>query len=93
MNKKEFIEFLNEKCKLNEWGWHWERTFMNSDHNWSLRKSGVDCVEDDIDLSVDGVVKVTYSKDLYGPLFGKPYSKTDTMTYDEFVEIHDKTLR
>ena len=90
MNKKEFIEFLNEKCKLNDNGWHWERTYSNSDDDWSYRKQSVDCVEDDMDLATEGMVKITYGKDLYAPLFGKPFSKNITMTYDEFVESYKK---
>lgn len=88
MNKKEFIEFLDEQCKLNEWDWHWERTYSNSDDDWSLRKAGVDCYEDYLTLREDELVKLT--RNGTGNYLE---SKSYIITYDQFVENYDKTLR
>jgi len=89
MNKEEFIEFLKTKQEeasgLNP---SWCKIATNSDDYWKLNKPAVDWLEDDMDLSEDGIVKITYAKSLYG---GKP--KTFETSYDDFKDNYEKTIR
>lgn len=66
----------------------WCKVATNSDDFWSLYKPGVDWLEDDMNLSVDGVVKITFNKSLCG----KDTSKIFETTYEDFVANYDKTV-
>jgi|JFJP01.1.fsa_nt_gi hypothetical protein len=87
MNKSDFILFLikmsseNINC--------WRKTYENSDDYWHLYKPFVDWLEDDMDLTKDGVVKITYNKSLYDNESAKIFETT----YDDFVKNYNKTIR
>ena len=86
MIKSEFIDFLENQEKSTMTCWC--KIYTNSDDYWKLYKPAVDCVEDDMDLTTEGIVKITYNKQLYTNTF-----ETFETTYDDFVKNYSKTIR
>ena len=82
MTKEEFIKILEQKESESNFTPHFGRAYTNSDDYWNWYMPGVDCLEDDIDLSVDGQVKFTYNKSLYD----NESSKQMICSYEEFME-------
>jgi len=87
MTKQELIDFLKEEESKRSGITHWSRVYTNSDDYWNLTKPGVDWLEDDMDISKEGVVKITYNKSLYG----QDDSKVFESTYDDFKANYNKT--
>ena len=79
MTKQEFIQILNDHAsKAGVFGGRFVR-FNNNDDNWAYTRPAVDCFEPTIDLSTEGEVKyLTYN--------GFEDGKTETYTYDEFID-------
>lgn len=86
MTKLEFIEFLKTKQKQLGHTTHWEPTYNNSDEHWSLFRPSVDWLEDTINLSTEGVIKVSYGETFYDD------PKIIDMSYEEFIENYDKSV-
>lgn len=87
MTKEDFITFL--KIKAEEAGLfatRWKRTYLNNEDYWSLCHPTLDWVEDQMDLTEDGVVKITHFESLYDD------PKTITMSYIDFVADHSKSV-
>lgn len=88
MEKHEFIEFLINKSKERDLiSSHWVQTYTNSTKYWTLFKPFVDWLADDLELTEDGQVKITYDKSLYGNT-----SKIFQTSYEDFVKNYDKTV-
>lgn len=88
MNKEEFIVFLKEKAKENEFLPHWVKTHSNSDDYWRLYKPFMDWLEDDMDLTKEDVVKITFNKSLYDNT-----SEVFETTYDDFIKNYEKNKK
>lgn len=90
MTKSEFIKFLIEKEEVRGLMMPcWVRTYTNSDDHWKLNKPAVDWLEDDMNLSTEGLVKITYNKSLYD----NDSAKVFETTYEDFCKNYDKTCR
>lgn len=85
MTKIEFINFLKEKAQ-NTLISHWKQSFEDIDEHWRLYRPSVDWMEDQMDLSTDGVVRITFSESFYDD------PKSIDMTYEEFVENYSKSV-
>jgi hypothetical protein len=88
MTKQEFITFLKDTAKEKEHIIHWKRIYDNSDDFWKLYKPFMDWLEDDMDLSKEDVVIISYNKSLYDNDSAKEFRTT----YEDFVKNYDKTL-
>jgi hypothetical protein len=86
MNKAEFVEFLNEMTTVNLN--YWRKISTDSDDHWQLYKPFVDWFEDDMDLSVEGIVRITYNKSLYENESAKIFETT----YDDFAKNYGDTI-
>jgi hypothetical protein len=87
MTKAEFISFL--KIKAEEAGLfvsHWKQTYVNSEEYWKLYRPCVDWMEDKMDLTIDGVVTITFNESFYDD------PKSIDMTYEEFAENYSKSV-
>lgn len=89
MTKEDFIKFLETKATEAVFSSHFARTYTNSDDYWKWYIPAVDCLEDDIDLSVDNQVKFTYNKSLYD----NESSIEEFFEYEEFIEKFYNTKR
>jgi hypothetical protein len=89
MNKSEFITFMKHEELKRPYMPHWGKVASNSDDYWKLIRPAVDWLEDDMDLTTDYVVKITYNKSLYS----NESAKVAELSYEEFVENYDRTLR
>lgn len=88
MNKQEFISFLVDKNIERKGLTSWVQTFDNSYDYWTLYKPAVDWLADDMDLIKDDIVKITYDKQLYDNTV-----RVLEMTYEEFIENYNETLK
>jgi hypothetical protein len=87
MTKQDFIAFL--KVKAEEAGLHgtrWKRRFLNNEDYWTLVHPTLDWMEDQMDLTEDGEVKITYFESIYDD------PKSITMSYIDFVADHSKSV-
>jgi hypothetical protein len=79
MTKQEFIQILqNHASNASIFGGRFVR-YGDNDDNWSYTRPAVDCFEPTIDLSIEGQVK-------YLTYMGFDLDKTETYTYDEFID-------
>ena len=88
MNKSEFIIFLKQEESKRRFMPHWGKVATNSDDYWKLIRPAVDWLEDDMDLTVENVVKITYDKSLYS----HEEPKVAELSYEEFADNYVKTL-
>lgn len=86
MNKIEFIGFLKSKEIELQHVTHWQQSFEGVDEHWTLYRPSVDWLEDRMDLSQEGIVKIIYSEAFYDD------PNSIEMTYDEFVEDYYKSI-
>lgn len=79
MTKQEFIQILQDHAtKAGVFGGRFVR-YSDNDDSWSYTRPAIDCFEPTIDLSTEGQVKhLTY--------MGFGDAKTETYTYDEFID-------
>lgn len=78
MTKQEFIQILqNHASNAGIFAGRFVR-YSDNDDNWSYTRPAVDCFEPTIDLSTEGQVK-------YLTYMGFDLDKTETYTYDEFI--------
>lgn len=87
MNKIEFIEFLTKQASIREHLPHWRKTALNTDDYWDLYRPAVDWLPDDMDLTNEDIVKITYNKGLYSNT-----SDEFITTYDDFATNYFNTL-
>lgn len=84
MTKEEFIVFLKTKAEeAGEYNTHWKKT---GEEYWTLFHPTLDWMEDEMDLTEDGVVKITYFESVYDD------PKSIKMTYKDFVADHSKSI-
>lgn len=87
MTKEDFITFL--KLKAEEAGLHktrWKRTYLDCEDYWTLCHPALNWMEDKMDLTEDGVVKITYSERIYDD------PKSISMSYLDFVADHPNSI-
>lgn len=87
MTKQDFITFL--KLKAEEAGLfasYWKKSFTNSEDYWTLCHPTLDWMEDQMDLSEDGVVEIKYFESIYDD------PKMIRMTYMDFIADHSKSI-
>lgn len=79
MTKQGFIQILQDHAnKAGVFGGRFVR-YSDNDDSWSYTRPAIDCFEPTIDLSTEGQVKhLTY--------MGFGDAKTETYTYDEFID-------
>lgn len=87
MTKSEFIEFLEKKAIEREHISHWQRASSNSDDFWNLYRPFVDWMEDEMDLRVDDVVKISWDRSFY-----YDSEKVFETTYEGFAQNYILTL-
>ncbi len=79
MTKQEFIQILQDHASnAGVFGGRFVK-FSDNDDSWSYTRPAVDCFEPTIDLSIEGQVK-------YLTYVGFDLDKTETYTYDEFID-------
>lgn len=86
MDRLEFIGFLKAKeIELNNTS-HWQQSFKETENHWTLYRPSVDWLEDTMELTIEGMVKINYSESFYDD------PKFIEMTYKEFVENYSKSV-
>lgn len=88
MTKSEFITFLKEKALRaeNTLIAHWRPSFEGIDEHWTLYRPALDWMEDLMDLSTEGIVRITFNESFYDD------PKMIEMTYEEFVTNYSKSV-
>lgn len=86
MTKIEFIGFLKSKEIELQHVSHWKQSFEGTDEHWTLYRPSVDWLEDRMDLSKEGIVKIIYSEAFYDD------PKYLEMSYEEFIEDYSKSV-
>jgi hypothetical protein len=83
MSKEEFIKFLSDYEKDNLYSDHWGHVYSNNFDHWKFIRPSCDSLEDYIDLSCEGKVKLTYNQSLYD----NSSERKTNFTYEGFLKF------